>query len=91
MGSERHAECGSPSAPPLLPSLPEQRWHLPVPLEGLRSAGPNDHADQGGLESFALPDELLAVLRRRGSSMPRRSRPCWTRPRPRTLSFISPI
>ncbi|MCP9914942.1 single-stranded-DNA-specific exonuclease RecJ [Cyanobium sp. ATX 6F1] len=66
MESERHAECGGPSAPPLLPSLPEQRWHLPAPLEGLGSAGPNDRADPGDLETFALPDELLAVLRRRG-------------------------
>ncbi|MCP9848677.1 single-stranded-DNA-specific exonuclease RecJ [Cyanobium sp. Morenito 9A2] len=68
MGSVRHAECGSPSAPPLLSSLPEQPWHLPAPLPALHAGGTGDPLDPSALEGLGLPDELLAVLLRRGFS-----------------------
>jgi len=62
MVSDRPAECCRPSAEPLLNSLPEQRWHLPSPLPPPAEEG----ADADPLASHGLPDELLALLRRRG-------------------------
>ena len=46
----------------MLPALDQQRWHLPAPLP---TSGAGEPAATAGLEA-PLPEELLAVLQRRG-------------------------